>query len=164
MVQEELRVLHLHLKAASRILAFRQGLIAHIYCDTPIPQGHTYSERATPSNSASCLSEHIQTITRTMKKRKRKLCLWIRGQESKHGQQWRSAHKQLHGGKRGKVWRERAQNDKESMLRILTIIWKKEKRKVKCFWINQAGLAVPDGGVSKQLYRGKGIWKNRYII
>jgi hypothetical protein len=47
MVQEELRVLHLHLKAASRILASRQlgwGLKALSHSDT-LQQGHTYSNR-----------------------------------------------------------------------------------------------------------------------
>jgi hypothetical protein len=42
MVQEELRVLHLHLKAASRILVSRQyyeGLKAHTHSDTPTPTG-----------------------------------------------------------------------------------------------------------------------------
>ena len=40
MVQEELRVLHLHLKASSRILAFRYlglGEKAHTHSDTPTP-------------------------------------------------------------------------------------------------------------------------------
>jgi hypothetical protein len=51
MVQMELRVLYLHLKAASRILASWQedeGLKAHTHSDTPNPlrshllhQGHT---------------------------------------------------------------------------------------------------------------------------
>jgi hypothetical protein len=61
MVQAELRVLHLHLKAA-RILASK------VEKHTPIvtylfQQGHTYSSRATPSNSATLSIEHIQTIT-----------------------------------------------------------------------------------------------------
>jgi hypothetical protein len=50
MAQEELRVLHLHLKAASRILTSRQdeGLISHTHNDTATPtrpnllqKGHT---------------------------------------------------------------------------------------------------------------------------
>ena len=66
MVQEELRILHLHLKAARRILTSRQldeGLKVHTYSDTPnltrphlIQQGHTL-------NSATPWAEHIQTIT-----------------------------------------------------------------------------------------------------
>ena len=40
MVQEELRALHRHLKATSRILASRQlGLKAHIHSATPTPTG-----------------------------------------------------------------------------------------------------------------------------
>jgi hypothetical protein len=42
MVQEEQRVLQLHLKAASRILASRQlgwDLKAHTHSDTPTPTG-----------------------------------------------------------------------------------------------------------------------------
>jgi hypothetical protein len=40
MVQEELRVLHLHLKAAGRILASKQvgqGIKAHAHSDIPTP-------------------------------------------------------------------------------------------------------------------------------
>jgi hypothetical protein len=60
MVLEELRVLHLHLKAARRRLASRQ-LEWGSY--SLYPQWHTYSNRAMPSNSATPLAKHIQTIT-----------------------------------------------------------------------------------------------------
>jgi len=52
MVQDEQRDLHLHLKAANRILVSRQvdeGLKVHTHSDTPTPrpqllqQGHTFS-------------------------------------------------------------------------------------------------------------------------
>ena len=65
MGQEELRVLHLHLKTASRILTFRklgEGLKAHTYVTQPLKQGHTHSNTVT-SNSATSWAEHIQTIT-----------------------------------------------------------------------------------------------------
>jgi hypothetical protein len=64
---EELRALPLHLKAVSRILTSRQlkwgslkptPTVTHL-----IQQGHTYSNRATPPNSAIPWAEHIQTIT-----------------------------------------------------------------------------------------------------
>ena len=45
-MQEELRILHLHLKAASRILASRQ---LGWGSKSPHPQWHTYSEKATPT-------------------------------------------------------------------------------------------------------------------
>jgi hypothetical protein len=47
MAQEELRILHLHLKAASRILTSRMRVLS------PRPQWHTYSSKATPLNSAT---------------------------------------------------------------------------------------------------------------
>jgi hypothetical protein len=60
MVQEELRVLHLRLKAA------RMGDLKPIPTVTHLlQQGHTYSNRATPSNSATPWTEHIQTMTPT---------------------------------------------------------------------------------------------------
>jgi hypothetical protein len=50
MVQEELRVLRLHLKAACRIQTSRQlGWESY----NPHPQWHTYSNRVTPSNCAT---------------------------------------------------------------------------------------------------------------
>ena len=53
-------ILHLHLKATSRILTSRQlGWGSY----SPHPQWHTYSNRATPSDSVSPWAEHIQTIT-----------------------------------------------------------------------------------------------------
>jgi hypothetical protein len=59
-VQEELRVLHLHLKAASRILtSTQQGWMSY----SPHTQWHTYSNRATPFNSATPWTEQIQTMT-----------------------------------------------------------------------------------------------------
>jgi len=73
MVQEELRVLHLHLEAASRILTSRklhEGYKAQTHSDAPTPtrphllqQGHTYSNKATPTNGATPWAEQIQTIT-----------------------------------------------------------------------------------------------------
>jgi hypothetical protein len=59
MVQEELRVLHLHLKAASRIFTSRQlgsGLKPTTHSDKPTP---------TEPHLLMChsLAEHIQTIT-----------------------------------------------------------------------------------------------------
>jgi hypothetical protein len=54
------RVLHLHLKAARRILASRQLGWGPL---SPCPQWHTYSNRATPSNNAIPWAEHIQTAT-----------------------------------------------------------------------------------------------------
>jgi hypothetical protein len=60
MVQEELRILHLHLKAASRILTSRQvGWGSY----RPHPQWHSYSNRVTPSNSATSWAKHKQAIT-----------------------------------------------------------------------------------------------------
>jgi hypothetical protein len=65
MVQVELRAGEpLHLKAASRITGFRAArkkptpTVTHLF-----QQGHTYSNRATPSNSATPWAKHIQTIT-----------------------------------------------------------------------------------------------------
>jgi len=62
MVQAELRVLNLPLKAASGILASRQLGLGY---KSPqlLQQDHTYSNRATISNSAMPLGEHIQTIS-----------------------------------------------------------------------------------------------------
>jgi hypothetical protein len=54
MVQEELRVLRLYLKAARRRLASRQ-----------LGVGHTSSNKATPPNSATPCAKHIQTTTYT---------------------------------------------------------------------------------------------------
>jgi hypothetical protein len=66
MVQEELRVLHLHLKAASKILIL-QAARMRILKPTPtmthlLQQGHTYPNRASASNSAIPWAEPIQTI------------------------------------------------------------------------------------------------------
>jgi hypothetical protein len=68
MVQEELRVLYLHLKAASRILASFQAARMRILKPIPtmtclLQQGHTYSSRATPCNSVTPWAKHIQIIT-----------------------------------------------------------------------------------------------------
>jgi hypothetical protein len=63
MVQEELRVLHLYLKAASRIPTSRQ--LGWGFYSSP-PQWHSYFNGATPSNSATSWAEHIQTITETV--------------------------------------------------------------------------------------------------
>jgi hypothetical protein len=66
MVQEELRVLHLYLKAVSGRLASRQlGLrvlkltptVTHFF-----HQNHTYSNKATPPNSATPWARYIQTL------------------------------------------------------------------------------------------------------
>jgi hypothetical protein len=55
MVQEELRILFLHLKAASRILTSRQlGWGSY----SPHPQWHTYSSKATPTPRRS----HLQIV------------------------------------------------------------------------------------------------------
>jgi hypothetical protein len=59
MAQEELRVLHLHLKAACRIPAFRHTpIMAQL-----LKKSHTYSNKATLSKSATPWAEHMQTIT-----------------------------------------------------------------------------------------------------
>jgi hypothetical protein len=55
MVQAEGRVPHLHLKAARRRLASRQ--------QSPCPQWHIYSNKATLPNSATPWAKQIQTIT-----------------------------------------------------------------------------------------------------
>ena len=60
MVQEELRVLHLHLKAPSGRLSSRQLGWEYL---SPSPPWHTYSNKATPLNSATSWVEHMQTIT-----------------------------------------------------------------------------------------------------
>ena len=58
MVQEEMRVLHLHLKAARRTLVSRQLVQRY---QSPHPLWQTYSNRATPPN-ATPWAKHIQTI------------------------------------------------------------------------------------------------------
>ena len=63
MVQDELRVLHLHPKAASRILTSRQ---LGQGSSSPCPPWYTYSNRPTPSNSATPWAEHKQIITAGM--------------------------------------------------------------------------------------------------
>ena len=73
MVQEELRVLCLHPKAASGRPTSRQlgwGSYTHTHSDTPIPtrshlfqQGHTYANKATPPNGVTPWPKNIQTIT-----------------------------------------------------------------------------------------------------
>ena len=63
MAHAELRVLHLHPKTASGRLTSRElgwGSYAHTDSDTP---GHTYSNKATPTNVATPWSKNIQTIT-----------------------------------------------------------------------------------------------------
>jgi hypothetical protein len=49
MVQEKLRVLYFHLKAASRRTGFRWSRVRSY---TPHPHWHTYSNRITPSNNS----------------------------------------------------------------------------------------------------------------
>jgi hypothetical protein len=65
MVQEELRDLRLHLKAASRILASRQqGWGSQSpQSQWQIFSNKVYYNRATPSNSTIPWAEHVQTIT-----------------------------------------------------------------------------------------------------
>jgi hypothetical protein len=58
MVQEKLRVLHLHPKAASGRLNFQATRVIH-----PFQPGHTYCNKATPSVGATPWSKDIQTIT-----------------------------------------------------------------------------------------------------
>ena len=60
MVQEELRVLHIHLKANRRRLASRQ-LRGGSHC--PPTQQHTPSNKATLTNSATPWTKHIQSTT-----------------------------------------------------------------------------------------------------
>ena len=63
LVQEELRVLHLHLKAACRILASRplgQGIKAHIHSDTSIPTRPHLPTVSLPGTSIYKLS-HMAT-------------------------------------------------------------------------------------------------------
>jgi hypothetical protein len=67
MVQEELRVLPLHLKAARRRLGFqaaRMGILKPMPTVTHLlQQGHTYSNKAKSPNSATPWAKHIQIIT-----------------------------------------------------------------------------------------------------
>jgi len=73
MVQEELRVLHLHLRAASRILTSRkldEGYKAQTHSDAPTPtrphllqQGHTYSNKATPTPTKPHLLQQGHTYS-----------------------------------------------------------------------------------------------------
>jgi hypothetical protein len=65
MVQEELRVLCLHLKAARRRLASK------VLKSTPsvtylLQQGYTYSNMTTPHNNATPCAKHIQSISKGM--------------------------------------------------------------------------------------------------
>jgi hypothetical protein len=62
MVQAELRVLHLHPKAARRRLT-SDFQAARVKVLSPCKQGHTYSNKATSPSRATPSSEHIQTIT-----------------------------------------------------------------------------------------------------
>jgi hypothetical protein len=57
MVQGELRVLHLHLKAARRRLAAKMRVLKST------PTAHTCSNKATPPNSAIPWAKHIQITT-----------------------------------------------------------------------------------------------------
>jgi hypothetical protein len=60
MVQEELGVLHLHLKEKTVFQATRtEGLKAHTYSDTPTPTRPHLLNRVTPFNSATPWAEHI---------------------------------------------------------------------------------------------------------
>ena len=78
MVQEELRVLHLHLKAASRILAKMRVLKPTLRVIHLLQQGHTYSNRATPLNSVTPFAKHIQTITHGRMRELHSLARWPR--------------------------------------------------------------------------------------
>ena len=64
MVQEELRVLHLHPKADRRRLASRKLGWGSL---SPHPQWHTHSNKTKPPNSAIPWAKHIQTIKYTQK-------------------------------------------------------------------------------------------------
>ena len=67
-VQEEWRVKHLPLKAASRRLTSRQlgwGSYTYTHSEHLLQPGHTYSNKATPPNGATPWSKNIQTITVT---------------------------------------------------------------------------------------------------
>ena len=55
--------LHLHLEATRRKLASRQLRVLKPTVTHLLQQGHTYFNKATPSNSATPWVEHIQTIT-----------------------------------------------------------------------------------------------------
>jgi hypothetical protein len=60
LMEEELRSLLLNLKAARRRLASRQlGQGSW----SPHPQWYTYSNKASPPNSATSWAKHMQTIT-----------------------------------------------------------------------------------------------------
>ena len=66
--QEDLRVLHLHLKAARIILNDFQAARMRVLKPTPrmpplFQQAHNYSNKAIPPNSATAWAKHIQTIT-----------------------------------------------------------------------------------------------------
>jgi hypothetical protein len=70
MVQDSLRVLHLHLKAASRVLISRQlgwGLKAYTQSDMPTPTRSHLFNRDTLFRVATACAVHIHTIT---------ACLW----------------------------------------------------------------------------------------
>jgi hypothetical protein len=76
-VQAELRVLNLHLKAASGILVPRQPrtrvlkpmfIVTHL-----LQQGLTHSNKATPTNSATPWANHKQTITACQRQIKTKM-------------------------------------------------------------------------------------------
>ena len=68
MVLEELRVLYLVLKANRRRLSptwIERGSQRPPHCDHCLQQGHTYSNKATLTNSTTPWVEHIQTTTET---------------------------------------------------------------------------------------------------
>jgi hypothetical protein len=67
MVQEELRVLHLHLKAAKWKTDFQAAMV-RVLKPTPtvthlLQQDHTHSNKATPSNSATPWTKHVEATT-----------------------------------------------------------------------------------------------------
>jgi hypothetical protein len=67
MVLEELRVLHLHSKEARSRLARRTVLKPTLIVTHFLPQGHTFSNQATPPNSVIPWAKHIQTTIGTIR-------------------------------------------------------------------------------------------------
>ena len=62
MVQEELKVLHLHPKEARNRLRRQLGGVS----PSPPPEWYTFSNKATPSNSATPWAKHMQTVTSSL--------------------------------------------------------------------------------------------------
>ena len=97
MAQEELRVLHLHLKAARLFFCTGQSFKAHPHSDTlpltrphPLQQSHTHSNKDTPPNSVTPSGPSIQ-IHESMRAKLFKPPHWLYSPYSPSAMNWPSA-------------------------------------------------------------------------